>query len=49
LFEFVELAIARRRPRRGLGHQLHDALLAGAGALRLGTAGDPADRAVRLY
>lgn len=49
-FEFAELAVAPRYRRRGLGRQLHDALLAGVGQrCLLSTADDPADPAVRLY
>ena len=50
-FEFVELAVAPRAQRRGLGGRLHDALVAGVPHDRalLGTSADPTDPAVALY
>jgi ribosomal protein S18 acetylase RimI-like enzyme len=49
--EFVELAVATRARRRGVGSQLHDALLASLPRRHalLGTSSDPDDPAVRLY
>ena len=49
-FEFVELAVAPRYRRRGLGRTMHDTLLAGiTQRCLLSTADDSADPAVRLY
>lgn len=49
--EFVELAVSRRARRRGIGGQLHDALLAALPNRHalLGTSSNPDDPAVRLY
>jgi len=49
-FEFVELAVEPAHRRRGIGIQLHDALLDGlSGRAVLGTSANDADPAVRLY
>ena len=49
-FEFVELAVAPKFRRRGLGRRLHDTLLDGIGQRALlSTTDDPADPAVQLY
>jgi ribosomal protein S18 acetylase RimI-like enzyme len=49
-FEFVELAVAPKYRRRGLGRRLHDSLLDGVSQRALlSTTDDPADPAVRLY
>ncbi len=49
-FEFVELGVAPRYRRRGLGRRLHDTLLDGVSQqCLLSTTDDPADPAVRLY
>jgi ribosomal protein S18 acetylase RimI-like enzyme len=49
-FEFVELAVSPGYRRRGLGHALHDTVLAGTSRqCLLSTADDPDDAAVRLY
>jgi ribosomal protein S18 acetylase RimI-like enzyme len=49
-FEFVELAVAPKYRRRGLGRRLHNALLDGISQRALlSTTDDPADAAVQLY
>jgi ribosomal protein S18 acetylase RimI-like enzyme len=49
-FEFVELAVAPRYRRRGLGRRLHDTLLDGVSQRALlSTTDDLADPAVQLY
>ncbi len=50
-FEFVELAVLPQERGRGIGGQLHDALLAGIdhGRALLESSRDPEDAAVRLY
>jgi ribosomal protein S18 acetylase RimI-like enzyme len=49
-FEFVELAVAPKYRRSGLGRRLHDTLLDGISQRALlSTTDDPADAAVQLY
>jgi ribosomal protein S18 acetylase RimI-like enzyme len=49
-FEFVELAVAPKYRRHGLGRRLHDSLLEGVSRKALlSTTDDLADPAVRLY
>jgi ribosomal protein S18 acetylase RimI-like enzyme len=49
-FEFVELGVAPKYRRCGLGRRLHDTLLDGVSQRTLlNTAGDLADAAVQLY